>query len=209
MHAHEHPRAREERAEDREGEGRDREREVPDAEESAPILDDDRMDIGGRREPRQQRGVLDGIPPPKAAPAEDLVAPPRAEHDAERERTPGEHRPAALLERPAFLDSAGDEHRDREGEGNAHPNEAEVEQGRVHRDEWIVLQQRVGSGALLNRGGAMDEGVGRTHHQEREEGADREQHDGRPADDRIVALAPVVEDDGERERALEEHPEHQ
>ena len=185
----EHARAREERAEDREGEGGDGERQVPDAKEPAAVLDDDRVDVGRRRQPRQQRGVLDRVPAPEAAPAEHLVAPPRAEHDADRERAPGQHRPAPLLERPAVVHPAGDEHRDGEGEGHGEADEAGVEQRRVHRrpagcpgaGRWARRPGRR-TPALATNGSAGPD------HQEGEERADAEQHQRRPADDGVARL---------------------
>ncbi len=139
MHAHQYARSREERAEDGQGEGRDGEREVPDPKESTTVLDDDRVDVGGRGQPRQQRRVLDGVPAPESAPAEYLVAPPRPEHDAEGERTPGEHRPTPLLQGPALLHSTGHEHRNGEGEGDAEAHKSQIEQRRVYRNQGIVL----------------------------------------------------------------------
>src|SRR5664280_838142 len=85
------------------------------------------MDVGGRGQPGQQRGVLDRVPSPKAAPAEHLVTPPGPEHDADRQGAPGEHRPTTLLKGPAVLDPTGDEHGDGEGEGHRETHESGVE----------------------------------------------------------------------------------
>src|SRR3546814_11507871 len=85
------------------------------------------VEVGGAREPRQQRRVLDRVPAPEAAPAEHLVAPPRAEDDADREEAPGGERGPAGLDEPAIAEPAGGKRGDREGErhGEAHGAEGE------------------------------------------------------------------------------------
>ena len=167
------------------------------------------MDIGRRRQPRQERRVFDGVPSPKAAPSKNLVTPPRSEHNPERERTPGENRPATLLEGPTFVHPSGNEHRDGEGEGHAKAHESEVQQRWMNRDEGIVLQQRVGARSLKYVCRIMQERIGRTHHQEREEGSNREEHHRGPADDGFGLVAAVVDQDAERDRGLQENPQHE
>ena len=81
----------------------------------------------------QERGVLDRVPAPEAAPAEHLVGPPGPEHDPEREEGQGEEREAAGLDEPALPDPAGDERGDGEGERDREADEAEVEEDRVER----------------------------------------------------------------------------
>ena len=49
---------------------------------------------------------------PEAAPAEHLVAPPRAEDDADGEEAPGDERRAAGVGQPALAEAAGDERGD-------------------------------------------------------------------------------------------------
>ena len=83
VHRVEHARAGEERAEDGEAERGAQQRQVPDPQHPAPLLHHHRVEVGGAGEPRQERRVLDRVPRPVAAPAEHLVAPPRAEHDAD------------------------------------------------------------------------------------------------------------------------------
>ena len=53
----------------------------------------DRMEQGGRREPRHQRGILDRVPEPPAAPAELVIGPIAAGGDAERQQDPGAEHP--------------------------------------------------------------------------------------------------------------------
>ena len=52
----------------------------------------ERMDQRGAGQPRHQRGVLDRIPEPPAAPAEFVIGPPRAHRDAEGQ----EHQAASV-----------------------------------------------------------------------------------------------------------------
>ena len=118
----------------------------------------------------QEGRVLDRVPRPVAAPAEDLVAPPGAEDDADGEEAPGEQGPAPGLDQPALADPAGDEAAHGEGEGDGEADEAEVEQRRVEGHQDVVLQQRVGPGPSVGMApvdGA--ERVGRAEHQPEEE----------------------------------------
>ena len=48
----------------------------------AAFLHHDRVEEGRGGQPRQQRDVLDRVPAPVAAPAEDVVRPPAAQQDA-------------------------------------------------------------------------------------------------------------------------------
>ena len=47
----------------------------------------------GRRQPRHQRGILDRVPEPPAAPAELVIGPVAAGGDAERQEDPGAQHP--------------------------------------------------------------------------------------------------------------------
>ena len=106
----------EERAEDRQGERGDRQRQVPDPQQAAALLDEHRVEVRRPAQPRQERGVLDRVPSPEAAPAEHLVRPPRAEDDADRQERPRQQRPPSGLDLPPLADPAGGQHPDGEGE---------------------------------------------------------------------------------------------
>src|SRR5438309_1127409 len=84
--------------------------------DSPSPLHERRMQVRGRGEPREERGVLHGIPRPVPAPAEDLVGPPRAEDDADGEEAPGHERPPAGLAQPSLAHPSGDQRRQRERE---------------------------------------------------------------------------------------------
>src|SRR5207253_4774561 len=81
-------------------EGEDHERDVPELEHSPPLLDHHRVEERRGGEPRHERRVLHRIPRPVAAPAEDVVAPPAADQEPEREEVPGDDRPAARQRDP-------------------------------------------------------------------------------------------------------------
>ena len=80
--------AHQERAEQRQRERRDREQQRPALEQSALLGHRQRMNQRRADQPRHERGVLDRIPEPPAAPAELVVRPPAAERDADRQEHP-------------------------------------------------------------------------------------------------------------------------
>ncbi len=166
------------------------------------------MQVGGPAEPRQQRRVLDRVPPPEAPPSEHLVGPPCAEHDADRQQRPGHEGPAPGLDLPAVPHPAGRQHADGEGEWHGEADEPEVEQRRVDGHERVVLEQGV---RPRTRGGDRAhhrvERVGRAGHQPEEEGGHDVHDERRPADHRIASLGPVAPDEGGGERAESERPE--
>ena len=71
------------------------------------------------RQPRHQRGVLDRVPEPEAAPAELVIGPVGAHRDAEGEEHPGGQRPRPHPARPGGVDPALDQR------GDAKANEIE------------------------------------------------------------------------------------
>ncbi len=179
--------AGEERPEDREAERGAQQRQVPDAQHPAPLLHHDRVQVRGAAQPRQERRVLDRVPRPVPAPTQHLVAPPGAEDDAGGEEAPGEQRPATGLDQPALADPAGDQRGDGERERHREPDVAEVEHRRVERHQDVVLQQLVRARPVVGRRRRMErlERTGRPEHQDEEERGDDEQHDHRPADQRV------------------------
>ena len=108
------------------------------------------MKQSGRREPRHQRGILDRVPEPPAAPAELIIGPVAASGDPQREEDPrGQHpRPHRASERRA--DFAGQERRDRDAERDRQADIAEVERRRVEGQAG-VLEQGVQPPALDRR----------------------------------------------------------
>ena len=98
-------------------------------------------------EPRHQRGVLDGIPSPVAAPAEDRVGPVRAEKNSAGQECPGHHGPAAGDVDPFFAGILHDQRAQREGEGDGESDIAQIEHGRMD-DHLGILQQRIQAAAV-------------------------------------------------------------
>ena len=134
-------RSREERAEDREAERERDEHHVPDLQHPALLLDHHRVQERGRREPRHERGVLDGIPRVVAAPADLDVRPVRAEQLADAEERPCGERPPARDDDPALVGALRQQRAHRERERDREPDVAEVEHRRV-REHVRVLQAR-------------------------------------------------------------------
>ena len=111
----------------------------------------DRMEQRGRRQPGHERGVLDRVPEPPAAPAELVIGPVAARGDARasgrsRRRAP---RAASPGRRPAPT-SRGDKRADREGESDREADIAEVERRRMEGQAG-VLKQRIEAPALRRR----------------------------------------------------------
>ena len=155
------------------------------------------MEVRGAGEPRQEAGVLHRVPPPHAAPAEHLVAPPSAEQDPDGQEPPGVQRPSPGGHQPALTDTPGDQRGDGEGERDREPDVAEIQDRRVEQDEDVVLQQRVGAEAAAVEVGdrAALEGVDRAEGQEEEECRHREHHHQRPGDQRVIEPVAVAAHD--------------
>ena len=126
-------------------------------------------------EPGHERGVLDRVPEPPAAPAELVIGPPAAERDAEGQRDPGGQRPRPHPARPGGVDPALDQRRHRERVGGREPDIAEVEHRRVE-GEARVLQDRVEAVAVERRRVEPQERVGGEQHEGQEADADQPLH---------------------------------
>ena len=177
----EHAGTGEERAEDGQAEGGDDQGEIPDPEQTPPLLDHHRMEVGGTDQPRQQGGVLHRVPGPEPTPAQDLIRPPRAHQDADGEEGPREQGPSPGLALPVLVEATGDQRGDGEREREGEPDHAQVEQRRVDGVERIVLEQHVGPEPRLRDGpDDVAERVGRPEHQGEEESGHHIDHQGRP-----------------------------
>ena len=166
----------------------------------AALLDEDRVEVGRPAEPGQQRRVLHRVPAPEAAPAEHLVGPPGAEHDADGEEGERHQRPAPALDLPAVPHPARGQHADGEGEGHGEADESDVEERRVDRHQRVVLEERVGPEAL-GHAGRGDERVGRPDHEAEEERGDDVEDERGLADDRVVRLPAVAPHEDGRDDA--------
>ena len=135
-------------------------------------------------QPGHERGVLDRIPEPPAAPAELVVGPAAAEGDADGEEDPGRRRPRPRPARPGRVEVAADQRGDGERERDREADVAHVEHRRVDHHPR-VLQQRVELAAFRRGRDEPVERVRRRQHEEQE--AEREQaHDGEDARDHLA-----------------------
>ena len=151
VHRLEHAGSCEEGAEDRQAERGAEQRQVPHAEHPSALLHHHRVEVGGAGEPREQRGVLHGVPSPEAAPPEHLVAPPGAEDDPDGEEAPGEEGGPPGLDEPALAEPTRGQRRDGERERHREAHEAQVEHRRVEGHEDVLLQERVRPGPVVAR----------------------------------------------------------
>src|SRR5438128_12687630 len=83
---------REKRTKDRQHECGKDQPHIPDLQHAALFLHHDRMQECRAREPRQERGIFDGIPTSIAAPTHHGISPMRAEENAESQKSLGNDR---------------------------------------------------------------------------------------------------------------------
>ena len=184
---------------------RDREQHRPGLERAALFGDGERMDQRGADEPRHERGVLDRIPEPPAAPAQLVVRPPAAEHDAAGEKAPRERGPRPRPARPRRVEPAAEQRRDRERERDRESDVAHVEHRRMEHHARI-LQQRIQVAAVGRRRKQAVERVRREQHEEQEAEAD-EAHDAEHARDHLVGQMAAPQRDRDRPPAEHQHPQ--
>ena len=205
VHGGEHARAHEEGAQQREREGRDGEQHRPRLERAALLSHRERVDQRGADEPGHERGVLDRIPEPPAAPAQLVVRPPRADHDAQREEHPRERGPGTRPARPRRVQPAAEQRRDREREGDREADVAHVEHRRVEHHAR-VLQQRVEVAALGGHREQPVERVGGDQHEQQEADGD-EAHHAEHARHHLVGQVLARQRHGDRPPGEHEHPQ--
>ena len=161
---------------------------VPDLQHPLLLLHHHRVQERGGRQPRHQRGVLDRIPGPVAAPADLDVRPVRAQQHADAQARPREQRPAADGHQPACVGAARDQRGHRECERHGQRDVAQVQHRRVG-DHVRVLQGRV-EAEPVGRRPARGRGERRRHERRhrREEHHDPAQHRGHPRHQLAVAV---------------------
>ena len=116
------------------------------------------MQQRGGREPWHQRGVLDRIPEPEAAPAKRVIGPVGAHRYAKGQGNPGDQRPGPHETREDRVDAARNQSRRREGISDRKSDIAEIKQRRVD-GEARILEERVQIIALRRRPGDAREGI--------------------------------------------------
>ncbi len=208
VHRGQHAGADQEGAEQRQRECRDRQQHRPALEHAALLGHRQRVDQRGTDQPRHERGVLHRVPEPPAAPAEFVVGPPGAEHDADAEEGPGDDRPRPRPAGPGGVEPPAEQRRDGEGERHREADVAHVEHRRVH-DQADVLQQRV-EVAAIRRGLRQQavEGVG-GHDQEQQEADADDPHHAQHAGQHVLRQLPGEDRNGEGPAAEDQRPEQQ
>ena len=167
VHGLDQPAAHVERPEDRERERREHQREVPELQHPSALLHHQRVHERRHRQQRQQRGVLDRVPAPVAAPAERRVGPPPAEDVADAQQQPRQQRPAPHATDPAPVDLPRDQRRRAERERHCGAHEPREHEWRVDQHRAID-EQRIEADAVLRRHGADLERRGEEHRRQQE-----------------------------------------
>ena len=199
--------AREKGAEDGQDEGEDHQAHVPDLEHVLLLLNHHGMEIRGRREPGHDGGVLDRVPGPVAAPAQDLVRPTPAEQVAQRQKEPRGQRPAARRADPLVAQLAGRQRRQGERERHAGADVAQIQRRRMDRHP-VVLQERVEVGALAGHKRQALERRRDEAQQAEEEDRDGHQRGGDVWHQHGVPAAVLVQHQ-RGEQAVDQRPEQQ
>ena len=152
-------------------------------------------------QPRHERGVLDRIPEPPAAPAELVVGPGAAEGDADGEEDPGRGRPRPRPARPGGVEVAADQRRDGERERDREADVAHVEHRRMDHHARI-LQQRIEVAAFGAAGNRRSNGF------EVASRNSRKPNESSPITARMRAdhlVGQVAAEGGDRERPERQH----
>ena len=100
VHRGQHAGAHQEGAEQAQREGGDGQQHRPALEHAALFGDRQRVHQRGADQPGHERGVFHRVPEPPAAPAQLVVGPPGAEHDADAEEGPGDDASTAATSAP-------------------------------------------------------------------------------------------------------------
>ena len=201
-------RASEKCAQNRQAEGSDGQREVPNPQQPASLLNHNRVDVGRPHEPRHEGGILDWVPTPKATPPENLIAPPGTKNDTHRQGGPGKQRPATGVDLPGLSHSTRNQHGDSKCERNGETHHSDVQQWRVNRYEWVVLQQGIRPRpARWNRSHAQCEGVGRSCHESEKEGQNSQKDGQCPSNEKVRTLTAIPEQDSDDHERKHEPPQ--
>src|SRR5262249_21729912 len=111
MHGREDARTDQEGTEKRERKGKNCEQNGPYLECVALFHHERAMEERGGRKPRHERGILNRVPEPPAAPAKSVVGPIRTHRDAEAQEDPGEQGPWPYPPCPGSVDAPLDQRR--------------------------------------------------------------------------------------------------
>src|ERR1700716_4589916 len=122
--------ASEKRSEDCKPERGEDQPHIPDLQHAAFFLHHHGMQEGRAREPGHERGVLDGVPSPVAAPSQDRIGPVGAEENSAGQKTPGDHGPAAGDVNPFLAGIFYDQSTPRKSEWHSEAHISQIKNGR-------------------------------------------------------------------------------
>ena len=100
------------------------------------------MEQRRRRQPRHERGILDRIPEPPAAPAQFIIGPIAARCDPQRQEYPRAEHPRPHRPGKGGANIARNQRPHCKAERDRHPDIAKIERWRME-GEAGVLQQRI------------------------------------------------------------------
>ena len=163
------------------------------------------MQQSGRRQPGHERGVLDRVPEPPAAPAQLVIGPIAARRDAERQEDPARQHPGPHGAGQRRVDVPGQHRPDGQAEGDRQADIAEVE-GRRVEGQARVLQQRVEAPALRRRRVEPRERV-RGEQQEGVEAEAQRRLRAEAGDQHLLADAPLEQGQGRARQRQHRHPQ--
>ena len=143
-------RAHQECPEQRQRERENGEQHRPDLQGLALLHDHGGMQERSPGEPGHQRGILDRIPEPPAAPAQLIICPPGSKHNTNGQTNPGRQRPGPHPSGPGGIDPTFNQSCNGKGKGNRKADIAHIEEGRVN-GEGEILQNRIEPAAVHGR----------------------------------------------------------
>jgi len=114
---------------------------VPDLEHALLFLNHDRVQERRSNQPWHQRGILDRIPTPEAAPAQFVIRPLAAQQNSNAQKHPGHHGPPACRANPSVAKLLGEHRRHGEREWNRKAHEAQIQHGRMDHHVGILKQR--------------------------------------------------------------------
>ena len=208
MHRGQHARAHQEGAQQAQGKGDDGKKNSPGLQGNPLFRNDGRMQQRRTRQPGHEGGVFHRVPEPPAAPAQLVIGPPGAEHDADGQERPGDNGPWPRPARPCSIQAAAQQRSDGEGEGDGEADIPHVQHRRVD-DEAKILQQRVevvSVGRIVRQ--LPVERIGGHQHEQQKADADHAHH-GQHAAEHLFRQITREYGDGERPCSKDQAPEQQ
>ncbi len=135
------------------------------------------MQIRGGGQPRHQCHVFDGIPPPVAAPSQDVIRPPHAEDKARALQRPGQQREPARMSDPGGVGPSCQQGRRSEAERNGEGRESSEHDGRVD-EHPAVTKHGIEAETVRRHDTEQVEGARHNYQHHQEESEDRSENPG-------------------------------